>query len=474
MNKKILISLVMVSLFLTNCGGEESVPTPQPLSTTLTPTIHFTPTPETTPTPVQVADIIFYNGQILTMTAGLPIEQAIAVKGEMILAVGSDDQILAHAGEETIIVDLEGKTLMPGFVDPHTHILNDAYRVDLDLEGAQDLALENGITTLANMYSYKEFIQDLMNLEEDGNLRVRTSVYMIGTDNCGASQGDWYKAYPPTDEFGEMLRIGGVKLFTDGGTCGLPAVSEIIYPEYGQGELAMSDEELNEVVRMADEAGYQVAIHAIGDLAVDQAIDALNVVIDSPGNPERHRIEHVSYLRDGQFSRFSEMGIHPIIFGNSPTCYIAEFGEVDLSEHFSLLFRRVRELVDANPGLIIAAKTDFPWRGEHAGPLHELYSLTTSKEISKEGGICEPPSWLSDRTITIEEALPMVTINAAYMLFREDEVGSLEPGKLADLIILSGNPLTTAPDDLINLEVWMTMVGGQVEYCMDGHEDVCP
>jgi predicted amidohydrolase YtcJ len=130
--------------------------------------------------------------------------------------------------------------------------------------------------------------------------------------------------------------------------------------------------------------------------------------------------------------------------------------------------------VDANPGLIIAAKTDFPWRGQHAGPLHELYSLTTAKEVSKEGTMCEPPSWLAGRAITIEEALPMVTINAAYVLFREDEIGTLEPGKLADLIILSGNPLTIDPNNLVELEVWMTMVGGNVEYCMEGHEDVCP
>ena len=177
MNKKFLVSLVVISLLLTNC--EKDVPAP-----TRTPTIAFTPTPTFSLKIVPIADIILYNGQVLTMTAGLPTEQAIALKGDLILAVGSDDQILAHAGEGTVVIDLEGKTLMPGFVDPHTHILNDSYRVDLDLEGAQDLALKNGITTLANMFVVEDFLHELQNLEREGNLRVRTSAYLIGTDNC--------------------------------------------------------------------------------------------------------------------------------------------------------------------------------------------------------------------------------------------------------------------------------------------------
>jgi predicted amidohydrolase YtcJ len=473
-----LFLLLIFSLLFVSCDG-----TPQPLSkndiqsasqevkipSSLPPVETDEPVDPTT-----TADIIFHNGQILTMAMGLPIESAIAVKGEHILAVGGDDQILAMAGEETHMVDLGGKTLMPGFVDAHTHILNDAeHLLGLTLDEAQDLALENGITTLANMFVQEWFLQDLQNLERAGDLRVRTNVYLIGTDNCGAPQGDWYTAYPPTNEFGEMLRIGGIKLFTDGGSCGAAAVSEETFTGTGQGDLFMSNDELNKLVRMADDAGYQVAIHALGDRAIDQAIDALNAVIDSPGNPERHRIEHVSYLRDGQFNRFSEMGVNPVIFGNSPTCFIVEY-ENDLTEHFIRMFRRIRELVDANPGLIIAAKTDFPWRGRHASPLHELYSLTTSKEVSQDGSICEPAAWIADRALTIEEALPMVTTNAAYLLFREDEVGSLESGKLADLVILSANPLLVQPEDLKDIEIWMTMVGGETFYCTDGKEEYCP
>jgi predicted amidohydrolase YtcJ len=226
---------------------------------------------------------------------------------------------------------------------------------------------------------------------------------------------------------------------------------------------------LAEIVRRADSGGYQIAIHALGDRAVDQAIDALNAVIDSPRNPERHRIEHALFMVDGQFSRFSEMGVNPVIFGNWPTC--SEDG-TGYTENWKHNIRRWRELVDANPALVIAAKTDTPWLGPPS-PLLELYSLTTLREVAEDGSICEPAEWLAERTLTIREALPMLTINAAYVLFRDDEVGSLEPGKLADLIVLSGNPLDNL-DGIKDLSVLVTVVDGKTAYCAAGQEAFCP
>jgi predicted amidohydrolase YtcJ len=447
------------SIVTTSTARPVLVPTTTPI---------FTNTPR--PMPAEPADVIFDNGTIITLEESLPLAEAIALRNGLIQAVGLSKEVLALRGSRTIVIDLQGKTLMPGFVDPHTHILNDAEaHLGLDLEEAQDLALKNGITTLADMYVDEGILEGLISLESANDLRVRTSAYLVATNNCGEPLGDWYTGYPPTDEFGEMLRIGGVKLFLDGGTCGPAAVSEVVKSNEGLGALFLSDEQLAEIVRKADNAGYQIAIHALGGRAVDQAIDALNAVIDSPENPERHRIEHALFMVDGQFSRFGEMGVNPVIFGYWPTCFEDGTG---YTENWKDNIRRWRELVDANPGLVIAAKTDTPWMGPPS-PLLELYSLTTLREVMEDGSICEPAEWLADRTLTTSEALPMLTINAAYVLFREDEIGSLEPGRLADVIVLSGNPLDN-PDGIKDLSVLVTMVGGKTEYCAAGQEALCP
>ena len=87
---------------------------------------------------------------------------------------------------------------------------------------------------------------------------------------------------------------------------------------------------------------------------------------------------------------------------------------------------------------------------------------------------CSDPPWLSGMEFSVDEVLPMMTIEGAYALFRDKEVGSLEPGKYADLIILSGNPTTANPLTLKDMEVWMTMVGGKVEWCSQGQDTYCP
>lgn len=94
--------------------------------------------------------------------------------------------------------------------------------------------------------------------------------------------------------------------------------------------------------------------------------------------------------------------------------------------------------------------------------------------MKNEGKVCPAAEWQEAHRIAAEEALPMMSINAAYALFREDEVGSLEPGKYADLIILSANPLTDDPHKILEMQVWMTMVGGRTAYCMAGQEELCP
>jgi hypothetical protein len=132
-----------------------------------------------------------------------------------------------------------------------------------------------------------------------------------------------------------------------------------------------------------------------------------------------------------------------------------------------------RDLLDANPDLHVAWHGDFPWVGP-INPFLHLFNLVTRQALREDGSICEPPPWQLSQTITVEEALPMMTSGSAFALFRETEVGSLEPGKLADLIVISANPFSIDVDELKDIEVRMTMIGGEVLFCAPGHEAICP
>lgn len=422
--------------------------------------------------PVVVAPlrpIIFHNGQVVTMEPGMPLAEALMVKGEKITAVGSDDEILALASPQTRLVDLDGRALLPGFVDAHTHLFNDAeLHLGMTLEEAQQLGLQNGITTLADMFVPPEFLAQMQTFHNEGKLRIRTSLYLIYTTNCGDVVGDWYKQHEPTHEPGELLRIGGVKVFADGGSCGAPAVSEEFEPGAGLGDLWFTQEEMDTIVGEIDDAGYQVVVHAIGDRAVEQVQNSLETVLDGRPNELRHRIDHNAVLRQDLLPRYGQIGVVAAIFGHHSVCDLAP--RTPFYQEWEWPWRK---LLDANPGLHVAWHGDDPWVGP-VSPILELYNMVTRREVAEDGTVCLPPDWLADTSITVQEALPMMNMGSAYAIFRDEEVGSLKPGKFADLIILPDSPLTVDPNTIKDLQVRMTMVGGEVAYCAPGQEALCP
>ncbi len=428
------------------------------------------PLPPPLPTVSPAQHIVFHNGVVLTMDEGRPRATALAVTGARITAVGDDATVLAERHAGTIAIDLGGRTLMPGFVDAHTHLLNDAEpSFDMNLAEVQQLALENGITTIGNLYTNEGFLEEITAFAAAGQLRLRTSLYLVATDNCGRPQGDWWRAHPPTRTPGEMLRIGGVKIFTDGGTCKRPAVSYEVSPGAGLGDLFFTQAELDALVARVQAAGHQAAIHAIGDRAVEQAQNAIAAVLNGGPNAPRHRIEHNSVIRPDLLPRYGQFGIVPVVFGLYPTC--EPFGIPPPA--YKGWEWPWRALLDANPGLPVAWHGDDPFFGR-VRPLDDLYSLVTRHEVAADGSICRAPAWQAQHTITAAEALPMMTRHAAYALFRETEVGSLAPGMYADLIVLSADPLAVDPEAIPGIEVWLTMVGGRVEYCDPAHPQVCP
>ena len=452
---------------------DTSIPTSTPIPTsTISPTKMPTETANTSTPSSSAPGLIFYGGEILTMEENQPAAQAVAVLGEKIIAVGSDAEILDLQSPQTILVQLNGLTIMPGFVDAHSHLFNSADQWGLDKEGAQQLGLEFGITSLANMYSDPVFLSEMKALSDSGRLKIRTSLYLSYNTNCGEVLGDWYQDHSPTLASDEMLRIAGVKLFTDGGSCGAPAVS-YEHPVFGYGDLWFTQDEFNAALLDIHASGRQAAIHALGDRAVEQSLNAIEYVLGGGDNTLRHRIEHNALVRDDLLDRYSEIGVVPLIFGSYPIC--APDAASPPAEQDGWEWR-YRELVDRNPSLHFAWHSDMHTQlFAQISPLQHLFSMVTPFEVGSDGEtICETAPWVAEKTLSVAEVLPMMTIEGAYAIFSEDVVGSIRPGKFADLIILSGNPLDVGPEEIIDLRVLTTIVGGRVEYCAAGYEEHCP
>jgi predicted amidohydrolase YtcJ len=469
------LSICLITLTLAACGGSATaMPTSPPNPPPASAASPAQPTPEDpTPTattfvpPDGTPDLIFHNGVVLTMAGGTPLAGALAVSSERIVAVGPEEDVLPLAGEDTRLVDLEGRTLMPGFVDAHTHLFNDHDAFETDLTGAQELALQNGITTLGNMYASEEFLQEMQAFDDAGELIVRTSLYLSITTNCGEPTGDWWQAYAPTRDPGERLRIGGLKAFADGGTCREIAASQDILPDYGRGELFFSQEEMQAMFSQAQGLGYQLAVHAQGDNAIEQVLNAIGSVTQDGANPLRHRIEHNSLVRPELRPLYGQYDVVATLFGYHPVCDMPAW-----TSFYQTIGEDLHGLLAANPD------GHFAWHGDDPpwpplNPLLDLASMVTRVEPDGAGGLCEPPDWLAEKAITVEQGLHLMTTGAAYSLFREEEVGSLQVGKYADLVVLNGDPTDVDPRGLWDLRVLATLVGGDLVYCADEVQSMC-
>jgi predicted amidohydrolase YtcJ len=255
--------------------------------------------------------------------------------------------------------------------------------------------------------------------------------------------------------------------------------SGICGSEYG--DLYWTQNELNQVVLEAQDLDYRVAFHAMGDQAIELVLNAIESALDGqPNDIFRHQIEHNSMARPDQLSRYEELDILASVRGYGDFCLpegevLPSFGP-DRTDWYANRYAL------ANLNIHAYLETDYGWTVDpddrfvqrNLDPVVHLFGLVTHKYVQADGTICDPVSWTAVHEISVERALEMMTIEPAYAVSMEDHVGSLAPGKFADLIILSDNPLTIPPDQLKDLEVWMTMIGGTVEYCKPEIANLCP
>jgi predicted amidohydrolase YtcJ len=417
--------------------------------------------------------LAFLGGPILTMSPDQPRVEAVAIDAGRIAAVGTEAEVSQLFGSETQVVDLRGHTMLPAFVDAHAHYFDHAFLDKGDPAAYLAHALENGTATFGEAGVPEAQLPVIQQLVDGGGVKLRTNLYLRVDDPCGASQGDWWKGVTPTADLGARFRIAGVKVWTDGGACNRPARS---YP-YGDGstgDLYFEPKTLLPALAAADRLGHQVVLHALGDRAIAVAKRTLSDLLGGSDNVLRHRIDHNAILPPDLREGYAESGGIAVIFGAYSTCtYLGR----DPRFKFPPPADKVgfewawRGLIDANPGLHVAWHSDYPVFDSAPGPT--LYGFVTRKQVFGDGSICEPTAEMAAGAISVEEALHAMTIGAAYALRREDQIGSLEAGKMADLVILSDDPTALAPDALKDMQVLATVIGGEAAFCESPFGDLC-
>ncbi len=517
-------------------------------------------------------ELILYNGNIWTVNDKMPRAQALALNGDRILAVGSNDEILRLAAGISKKIDLGGKAVFPGFIDAHAHPcesgVNHLRMVACDMDSIADiqaalrkraaetpagqwvlgflyddgktprplslqdldaavpdhpvqvrhrgghtvfvnsLALKlagidehtpdppggrfehdaaghltghvgdkatasferliaftptrddyregaklistifssKGVTSAGDALTMPANLQGYQDARDAGELRMRVCCHMV-VDSI-----DRMMAAGIHTGFGdEWVRIGAVKQFADGSISERTAwLSEpyIGIPNY-HGLQVTSRDQLYENARKAHAAGWQLATHANGDLAIDMVLGVYEQVQREMPKPDaRYRLEHCTLLNDSLLQRMKVLQVIPVPFSG----YVYFHGDVmhfygeQRTEHMFPM----RDFL--NHGLQPPDSSDYT--ASPSDPMMWLRSQVTRTDI--KGNL-----WGANQKLSVEEAIRCATINGAHATFEEKMKGSLEPGKLADLVVLADDPFKVDPMNLQKIGVERTMVGGK-------------
>ncbi|MFX1352115.1 MAG: amidohydrolase [Promethearchaeota archaeon] len=508
-------------------------------------------------------NLALLNGRVITFDDEDSRAQAVAISGNKICFVGTNDEVKGMIDSSTSVMDLKGRVVLPGFIDAHTHFINMGLNFDrVDLRGTKSLheALAKiksrvsttltseiivGVNWDESKWSEKRYItiEDLDSISTehpiiliriDGHmLSVNTQFLKLvgmpsnkkGTeiDESGKPTGvfkeeaaDYLRSLIPRDSntlknalekatkyahkhgvtsvqdtvssnsmatyfsalregklrirvylnFGEKLldpvvrlgfstgfgnqklRIGGLKIYSDGSIGSRTAAlsDEFLDDSGNKGMLMYEQDRLEEIFALAHKSGIQLAIHAIGDRAIESALKAVERILKAfPKEDHRHRIEHLELAPDEAIKKLVELrmiaSMQPNFIGEwglPGEMYERRLGKFWLEQHSAF-----RKILDKG-GLIAFGSDCMPF-----SPLYGIHWAVNAPMLSQR--------------ISVHEALKCYTKNAAYASFEEKIKGSIEQGKLADIIVLSEDPYEN-PERIREIEVCLTIQDGEVAY----------
>lgn len=367
-------------------------------------------------------------------------------------------EIVRHADGSPTGIFKDAATRLIDHVIP----LPSKQRIRRGILAAQQNALRFGVTSVQDMgvigsrgtETQVEVLRICQELDREGMLKLRVSAHL--------PLPEWRRladAGIQANFRSGRLQIGAVKSFSDGSlgsttawffdpytdaphTCGLP------------GEELVDDEAMYANLRDADRAGLQIAIHAIGDRANKVVLDLCERLRAENGPRDRRvRIEHAQHLRREDIRRFAEL---KVIASVQPYHCIDDgrWAEKRIGQHRARTTYAFRSLLEA--GAVVAFGSD--WWVAPISPLLGIHAAVTRSTL--DGG--HPEGWIPQEKVTVEQAVHAYTVAAAFASGEEAIKGSLTPGKLADLVVLSEDIFSIEPARIPDVEVDMTILNGEV------------
>ncbi|MDA0328248.1 MAG: amidohydrolase [Gemmatimonadetes bacterium] len=519
-------------------------------------------------------DVVVVNASVLTQDDAQPTAEAFAIKSGRFVAVGSTSDIRNLASTNTQVFDAAGATVVPGFIDAHSHPsgagLNELKNVDtnlgsisriqaalreraaltppgewivgfmyddtkqeegrpvnrLDLDAVStehpivvghrgghtgvynSRAFEiagvtvntpdpfgghfyreggeltgkvaeraRGAFDVPNESTREDRAQGVAVICRSMNAAGLTSVHQAGTDSTAFTafqdareSGDLSLrmslmarggSFPALNAGGvrtgfgdEWLRVGPVKFAADGSASERTMAMSTPYAGRPDdfGILTMTQEQIHESVEEAHRAGWQVAIHANGDVTIDMVLNAYERVQREWPRPDaRHRIEHCSLVNPSLLRRIADGGVIPAPFYTYAHYHgekWIEYGE----EKMEWMFAH-KSFLDYD--IMVAPASDHgPGPYE---PLMALQSMVTRKDFA--GRV-----WGPSQRVTLDQALKICTLHGAHASFEENDKGSISAGKLGDFVVLAESPYEVDPDRIKEIEIVRTVVGGRTVY----------
>jgi len=322
------------------------------------------------------------------------------------------------------------------------------------LRAAAAHAVSLGLTTVTDMGVDGIEIVAYRSLRDAGELPLRAALFLADDE---ALADHWLGAGPEIGPERRLL-VRGIKMYADGalGSRGAALVEPYSDDPGNVGLLITGEERIRAMASRALEAGFQLGVHAIGDRGNLVVLDGLEAAFGGRPRPEaRFRLEHAQIMRPQDIERAARLGV---VFSYQPTHATSDMpwvpdrvGPARLEGAYAW-----RHALDA--GGRLALGSDFPV--ESADPRLGLYAAVTRQDLQGEpaGG------WLPGERLTREEALRGFTLDAAWSLFLEEEVGSLEPGKRADLVVFARDPMTVPEREIPEVPIDYTLVDGEVVF----------